>query len=502
MIQTSPEMFSKEPRTVMLTKNGSALGFNIVGGEDTMGIFVSFLLPGGPADSSGQIHRGDQILSVNGVDLRNVTHEEAARILKNTGKSVTLVLQFQPDEYEHFETKISEIRENNMDTSGTLKTSQKKSLFIRALIEYDPTRDSGLPGKGLVFKFGDILHVINASDDEWWLAKRIFLNGKESELGLIPSKKRVEKRGRARQKNVKFGLGYSNSSDKKRKNFSFSRKFPFMKSRETLESDRIEEDERNSRLRPSSGNDHSSTKNRPEKMEKAESISFSNLEPLRVDSSRSINHSEMSISSTREDENSVKDDSILSYESVFKRKINYRRPVVILGPFRDQIVDDLITQYPERFQSCDFKKDGQNYIISSNREAIEKSSITKADSSDNHQEDKLVASIRRAIEKNRHCLLDLSPSEMKRLHAEDLIPISISIRAKSPASLMEMNKRMTATEAKNLYEEALQHEQEFTSFLTTIVSGDTPEEIYERVKTVIDQNDSDFIWAREKDQDI
>lgn len=293
MIQTPPGMASKEPRTVILTKNGSALGFNIVGGEDTMGIFVSFLLPGGPADSSGQIHRGDQILSVNGIDLTNVTHEEAARILKNTGKSVTLVLQYQPDEYEHFEAKISEIRENNIDTSGTLKTSQKKSLIIRALFEYDPARDSGLPGRGLMFTFGDILHVINASDDEWWLAKKLFLNGKESELGLIPSKKRVEKRGRTRQKNVKFGLGYSDSSDKKRKNFSFSRKFPFMKSREILEFDRIEQNVKNSHPRPSSGNDHSSRKTRSEKMEKAENVSFSNLEPLRVDSSRSINRSEM-----------------------------------------------------------------------------------------------------------------------------------------------------------------------------------------------------------------
>lgn len=69
-------------RTVVLQKGGSGLGFNIVGGEDGEGIFISFILAGGPADLSGELRRGDQILSVNGVNLRNATHEEAAQALK------------------------------------------------------------------------------------------------------------------------------------------------------------------------------------------------------------------------------------------------------------------------------------------------------------------------------------------------------------------------------------------------------------------------------------
>ena len=47
-----------------LKKGSTGLGFNIVGGEDGEGIFVSFILAGGPADLSGEIRRGDQILSV------------------------------------------------------------------------------------------------------------------------------------------------------------------------------------------------------------------------------------------------------------------------------------------------------------------------------------------------------------------------------------------------------------------------------------------------------
>ena len=68
--------------------------------------------------------------------------------------------------------------------------SVMRMLFVRALFEYDPARDSGLPGRGLSFKHGDILHVTNASDDEWWQARKLVGSGTDQGLGIIPSKKR------------------------------------------------------------------------------------------------------------------------------------------------------------------------------------------------------------------------------------------------------------------------------------------------------------------------
>lgn len=56
--------FSREPRRVLIHRGSTGLGFNIVGGEDGEGIFISFILAGGPADLSGELHKGDQILSV------------------------------------------------------------------------------------------------------------------------------------------------------------------------------------------------------------------------------------------------------------------------------------------------------------------------------------------------------------------------------------------------------------------------------------------------------
>ncbi|EPY85290.1 disks large 1 isoform 1-like protein [Camelus ferus] len=227
------------------------LGFNIVGGEDGEGIFISFILAGGPADLSGELRKGDRIISVNSVDLRTASHEQAAAALKNAGQAVTIVAQYRPEEYSRFEAKIHDLREQMMNSSissgsGSLRTSQKRSLYVRALFDYDKTKDSGLPSQGLNFKFGDILHVINASDDEWWQARQVTPDGESDEVGVIPSKRRVEKKERARLKTVKFnskarGDKGQSFNDKRKKNL-FSRKFPFYKNKDQSEQETSDAD--------------------------------------------------------------------------------------------------------------------------------------------------------------------------------------------------------------------------------------------------------------------
>ncbi|NXY44079.1 DLG1 protein, partial [Ceuthmochares aereus] len=88
---------TREPRKVVLHRGSTGLGFNIVGGEDGEGIFISFILAGGPADLSGELRKGDRIISVNGVDLKAATHEQAAAALKNAGQAVTIVAQYRPE---------------------------------------------------------------------------------------------------------------------------------------------------------------------------------------------------------------------------------------------------------------------------------------------------------------------------------------------------------------------------------------------------------------------
>lgn len=43
---------------------------------------------------------------------------------------------------------------------------------------------------------------------------------------------------------------------------------------------------------------------------------------------------------------------MLSYEAVQQLTIQYTRPVIVLGPLKDRINDDLISEFPDKFGSC------------------------------------------------------------------------------------------------------------------------------------------------------
>ncbi|XP_024249132.1 disks large homolog 2 isoform X14 [Oncorhynchus tshawytscha] len=439
------EDINRDPRRMVLHKGSTGLGFNIVGGEDGEGIFVSFILAGGPADLSGELRRGDQILSVNGIDLRGATHEQAAAALKGAGQTVTIIAQYRPEEYGRFEAKIHDLREQMMNHSmssgsGSLRTNQKRSLYVRALFDYEKAKDSGLPSQGLSFRYGDILHVINASDDEWWQARRVTPDGDSEEMGVIPSKRRVERKERARLKTVKFNA-----------------KPGTIDSKGDI---------------PGIGDDGYGTKT------------------LRS-----------------------QEDMILSYEPVTRQEINYARPIIILGPMKDRINDDLISEFPDKFGSCvphttrsrrDYEVDGRDYHFVMSREQMEQDiqehKFIEAGQYNDNLYGTSVQSVKYVAERGKHCILDVSGNAIKRLQVAQLYPIAIFIKPRSIDSLMEMNKRLTEEQARKTFDRAMKLEQEFGEFFTALVQGDTLEDIYNHCKMVIEEHSGPYIWIPSKEK--
>ncbi|XP_076251248.1 MAGUK family member discs large 1 isoform X10 [Rhynchophorus ferrugineus] len=516
----STEDITRELRTVTLQKGNSGLGFNIVGGEDGEGIFISFILAGGPADLSGELKRGDQIISVNGVNLRNATHEEAALALKGTSQTVTICVQYRPEEYNRFEAKINDLKQQMAHpvTGGTLlRTSQKRSLYVRALFDYDPMKDDGLPSRGLAFQYGDILHVTNASDDEWWQARRVLATGDEQGMGIVPSKRRWERKQRARDRSVKFQghtpniLEKQSTLDRKKKNFSFSRKFPFMKSKDEKSEDGSDQEQTPYSDKQSNGNEKTSStfmlcytqddaNNEGEILYRVELPYMEEITLIYLENNDNI------------DEFS-NEESVLSYEPVQQIQIQYTRPVIILGALKDRINDDLISEFPEKFGSCvphttrpkrEYEVDGRDYHFVGSREQMEKDIQNHLFIEAGQYNDNLygtsVASVREVAEKGKHCILDVSGNAIKRLQVAQLYPIAIFIKPKSVESLMEMNKRMTEEQAKKTYERALKMEQEFGEYFTAVVQGDTPEDIYTLVKDVINDQSGSTIWVPAKEK--
>ncbi|KAL7668358.1 hypothetical protein ACOME3_009060 [Neoechinorhynchus agilis] len=224
-------------RRIQLERSrGGGFGFNIVGGDGGEGIFVSLVLPGGAADLNGKLRRGDQILSVNNIDLRFATHEDAALTLRNAGPSALITVKYCPNQLYSFDDRTSVCdeddfirsndqwqRHNGSLTGGLMghhkapapsshhstlvgTNRRRRQFYIRTHFDYDAFKDSGLPGRGLNFRRGNILHVTNAADDDWWQARHVdALTGVEDDhVGIIPSRKRVERKERASLKKVNF----------------------------------------------------------------------------------------------------------------------------------------------------------------------------------------------------------------------------------------------------------------------------------------------------------
>ncbi|NXP15833.1 SNTB2 protein, partial [Thinocorus orbignyianus] len=71
------------------------LGISIRGGrENRMPVLISRIFPGLAAERSGALRLGDAILAVNGVDLRDATHDQAVQALKRAGREVILEVKF------------------------------------------------------------------------------------------------------------------------------------------------------------------------------------------------------------------------------------------------------------------------------------------------------------------------------------------------------------------------------------------------------------------------
>uniref|UniRef100_A0A3B5KK31 Guanylate kinase-like domain-containing protein n=1 Tax=Xiphophorus couchianus TaxID=32473 RepID=A0A3B5KK31_9TELE len=191
--------------------------------------------------------------------------------------------------------------------------------------------------------------------------------------------------------------------------------------------------------------------------------------------------------------------------------VNYTRPVIILGPMKDRINDDLISEFPDKFGSCvphttrpkrDYEVDGRDYHFVASREQMEKDiqehRFIEAGQYNNHLYG--TAPLSSGSVQGKHCILDVSGNAIKRLQLALLHPIAIFIKPKSVENIMEMNKRLTDEQGRKTFDRAAKLEQEFTEHFTAVVQGDTLEEIYDQVKQIIEDQSGPFIWVLSKEK--
>ncbi|XP_041497966.1 tyrosine-protein phosphatase non-receptor type 13 isoform X3 [Microtus oregoni] len=138
-VVSSPE---REITLVNLKKDSKhGLGFQIIGGEKMgrldLGVFISSVIPGGPADLDGCLKPGDRLISVNSVSLEGVSHHAAVDILQNAPEDVTLVIS-QPKE------KPTKVPSTPVHFANGMKNYMKKPSYVLDSAA-DPAEDQPWP---------------------------------------------------------------------------------------------------------------------------------------------------------------------------------------------------------------------------------------------------------------------------------------------------------------------------------------------------------------------
>ncbi|KAM9827628.1 multiple PDZ domain protein [Neosynchiropus ocellatus] len=88
--------------TIDISKGSTGLGLSIVGGCDTLlgAIIIHEVYEEGAASKDGRLWAGDQILEVNGIDLRAASHDEAINVLRQTPQRVQLTVYRDETQYK------------------------------------------------------------------------------------------------------------------------------------------------------------------------------------------------------------------------------------------------------------------------------------------------------------------------------------------------------------------------------------------------------------------
>ncbi|XP_055517654.1 disks large homolog 5a isoform X7 [Leucoraja erinacea] len=414
-----------EPRFLFLKKTQMDLGIQICGGN-LYGVFVVKVEDDSPAKGPDGLVTGDKLLEYNGVDMRNVTAEQAyVEMLKPT-ESISVKAQYKIEEFNRIR-----------DEAGD-------GFYIRAL--YDRVAEVE---QDLSFKKDDILYVddtLPQGNFGYWMTWQLDENAQKLERGHIPSKYMMDQEFCRRH-------SMSEVRDENVKTLSAAARRSFFR--------RKQKHKRNN------------SKDGKE-MLALDAISTDSI-PL------------------------LEDSGSLAYQRVQKVECTSPRPVLILGPLVDAVKDMLVKDSPGKFCRCPLE------VMKASQQAIERGVadylFIDYKRRSGHFDVTTVASIKEITEKDCHCLLDIAPHAIERLHRIHIYPIVIFIRYKNLKQIKEQkdpiflrDKGTQKRHSKEQFEAAQKIEQEYSKFFTGIVQGGTLPYICTQIMTIVDQEQNKVLW--------
>ncbi|XP_017726923.1 PREDICTED: disks large homolog 5 isoform X2 [Rhinopithecus bieti] len=193
------------------------------------------------------------------------------------------------------------------------------------------------------------------------------------------------------------------------------------------------------------------------------------------------------------------EDSVsLAYQRVQKVDSAALRPVLILGPLLDVVKEMLVNEAPGKFCRCPLE------VMKASQQAIERGVkdclFVDYKRRSGHFDVTTVASIKEITEKNRHCLLDIAPHAIERLHHMHIYPIVIFIHYKSAKHVKEqrdpiyLRDKVTQRHSKEQFEAAQKVEQEYSRYFTGVIQGGALSSICTQILAMVNQEQNKVLW--------
>ncbi|XP_032408812.1 disks large homolog 5a isoform X2 [Xiphophorus hellerii] len=189
----------------------------------------------------------------------------------------------------------------------------------------------------------------------------------------------------------------------------------------------------------------------------------------------------------------------LAYQRVQKVECTSPRPVLVLGPLSDPVKEMLVKESPGKFCRCLLE------VMKASQQAIERGVkdclFIDYKRRSGHFDVTTVASIKEITDKGCHCLLDIAPHAIERLHSVHIYPIVVFIRYKNAKQIKEqkdpifLRDKVSQKHSKEQFESAQKIEQEYSKFFTGIVQGGNLPYICTQITTIVDQEQSKVLWT-------
>ncbi|XP_022047797.2 tight junction protein ZO-3 isoform X1 [Acanthochromis polyacanthus] len=170
-----------------------------------------------------------------------------------------------------------------------------------------------------------------------------------------------------------------------------------------------------------------------------------------------------------------------AYERVLLREANFKRPIVILGPLNDIAMEKLAREMPDEYEVAD--------MVPRSGGGDSGSTVIKLDT------------VRRIAEKDKHPLLDITPTAVERLNYIQYHPMVLFLDPHSRKDVKAMRQRYSPNSSKSsrrLYAQALKMRKHCSHLFSARVDLQPGSNVwYDALKEKIRHQQSKPVWVSE-----